>query len=381
MGSKSNELACLNLAISECFKQQGASKKIGLLLAGDDIKRDDNERPDFLRCYKSSRKTEKDIVIGIEHFRVDHYVKELSNQRVGSSAIVYEKSIKKTSDNWKSQIYESEEIPEGALHDIGNLISQSLELSMQATYNAFIESFKYSLDKHNRSIDHYHSIINNYAGDKEKKFAFLIEIHSDFNKLLFHDKTGIHYGKNVIPLFDELIKILEEVDTQKVDYFILCFGNTIYNENTKVIAVSTANLRKQFKRQHIPIYFYAGHDIHLSKFQTPRLDFESTSEYKKDGDNIVFHVTTKSKDIKENEKLKMVISAYKYIKLIESQKKNFATTALVEKFYQEYNEFLAPFSNMEIEDLTNSLPIIVTKNKDLKTKRFEKVWDTDEKQT
>lgn len=378
MGSKSDELTCLNLAISECTKQKGISKKIGLLLAGQDIDRMDNERPDFLRCYKSIKKNEKDIVIGIEHFRVDHYSIELSNQRVGSTGIVYEKRLKTVVDTWNPHIGESKQIPDGALSDISNLIGQAFALRMQATYNAFIESFKYSLNKHMQSIDYYHSVIDNYAKNKDKRFAFLIEIYSDFNKLLFfHDKNGVHYGENTVPLFDELIRILEKVDSRKVNYLILCFGNTVYNKNPKVIAVPTVNLRNQLEKQHIPVYYYAGDDICLSGFQTPQLDLKSISNYKINGDNIDFGVTIESKDIKEEAKLEMVISAYKYIKAIECKKKNFVTTSLVEMFYQVYDEYCAPFSNMKIEDIINFIPIITTNNKDnieLKFKKFKKDW-------
>lgn len=377
MGSKSDELTCLNLAISECTKQRGISKKIGLLLAGQNIERVDNERPDFLRYCKSNRKKEKDIVIGIEHFRVDHYSIELSQQRVGSSGIVYEKKLKTVFDTWKPHIDESKQIPDGALSDISNLIGQGLALRIQATYNAFIESFKYSLNKHIRSIDYYHSIIDNYAKNKDKKFAFLIEIHSDFCKLFFHDKNGVHYGENTVPLFDELIRILEKVDSRKVNYLILCFGNTVYNKNPKVIAVPTVNLRNQLAKQHIPVYYYAGDDICLSGFQTPRLDLKSTSEYKRNGDNIDFGVTIESKDIKDETKLEMVISAYKYIKAIECQKKNFATTNLVEMFYQVYDEYCAPFANMKVEDIVKFIPIITISNKDnieLKFEKFKKDW-------
>ena len=49
MGNKTNELSCLNLAIEQCLNQKGISKKIGQLLAGEDIDRDSDEAPDFLR--------------------------------------------------------------------------------------------------------------------------------------------------------------------------------------------------------------------------------------------------------------------------------------------------------------------------------------------
>jgi len=95
MGNKADELACLELAIKKCIAQRGITKKIGLLLSGEDVVREDDERPDFLR-YAKPYNCNKGITIGIEHFRVDHFSKELANERVGSTGILYEKNLKKT---------------------------------------------------------------------------------------------------------------------------------------------------------------------------------------------------------------------------------------------------------------------------------------------
>ena len=80
MGNKLSELACLNLAIEQCMKQRGVSKKIGHLLSGNDVVRDDDERPDFLRL-TSINGQQHETLIGIEHFRVDHYSEKKSRQK------------------------------------------------------------------------------------------------------------------------------------------------------------------------------------------------------------------------------------------------------------------------------------------------------------
>ena len=376
MGNKADEIACLGLAIKACLAQHGISKRIGLLLSGEDIQRDSDERPDFLRISKPDG-NHNGVVIGIEHFRVDHFSRELKNNRVGSYGIGYEKNLKNAVDTWQPQISSDQEIPAGALESMGTLIAQLLSQQLQATYNSFISAFSYSLNKHIESIDFYHSQLDRYAGNYEKKLAFLIEIHSDFHKLFFHDKKGIHYGENTIPLFDELVAIMEKIDTRKVHYLILCFGNTVYNDDTKVIAVPTQNLRSHLAKRNIPVYHYAGHDIFLSGFQTPRLDFKATSDYERSGDNIDFHITVASRDIKEEKKLEMVVDMYRYIKQIERRKQDYATTDLVEMFYEVFDEYFSRLKGMSTESIIQLIPLVAATNKDkndLKFLEFEKKW-------
>ena len=47
MGNKADEQACLDFAVKACLAQHGISKRIGLLLSGEDIQRDNDERPEF----------------------------------------------------------------------------------------------------------------------------------------------------------------------------------------------------------------------------------------------------------------------------------------------------------------------------------------------
>lgn len=376
MGNKSDEQACLDFAVKACLGQHGISKRIGLLLSGEDIQRDNDERPDFMRISTTSG-NHGSIVLGIEHFRVDHFSRELTNNRVGSYGIGYEKNLKKSIDTWQPQISSDKEIPAGALKSIGELVAQLLSQQIQATYNSFISAFSYSLNKHIDSIDFYHSQLERYAGNYEKKLAFLIEIHSDFHKLFFHDKRGTHYGEKTIPLFDELVTIMEKIDPRKVHYLILCFGDTVYNDSTEVIAVPTKNLRGHLTKRNIPIYQYAGHDIFLSGFQTPRLDFKATSDYECQGDNIDFCVTVVSRDIKDEKKLEMVVDMYRYIKKIEQKKLNYATTDLVEMFYEVFDEYFSKLNGLSTENIIQLIPLVATANKDkndMKFLEFEKKW-------
>ena len=382
MGNKTNELSCLNLAIEQCLNQKGISKKIGQLLAGEDIDRDSDEAPDFLRYCKPFGNEEKGTVIGIEHFRVDHFSEELKNHKVSSLGYQYERNLKNAVDTWQPKISEDSDIPEGALSTMGELIAQLLAIRIQATYNAFIESFRYSLRKHLRSVERYRSVIKQYANGNSQKLVLLIEIHSDFSKIFFHDKKGIHYQDDTTPLFDEIVKEIEKIDSKQVDYVVLCFGGTVYNEKTKVIAVFLNNFRNQLKKRNIPIYHYAGHDLSLEKFQTPRLDMSAKSEYERNGDNIDFTVTISSRDITYDKQLEMVVVAYQNIKKLEKRGLNYATTDLVEMFYQLYDDYFSKIQPLNTESIIKLIPIITMANKtafDQKFEQFKEKWDIGKK--
>lgn len=369
MDKKSDELKCLNFAIDKCNKQHGMTKQIAQILSGQDIDRDINERPDFVRISQIKEKG-KNVVIGIEHFRVDHFSEKMKKQRVSSLGVQYEKKMNEAYDTWHPKISEDEDLPEGALESISSLVGQLLTYHMQSSYNAFVEAFKYSLSKHLDSVDVYHSVLNKYAGKNEKKLAFLIEIHSDFNRLFYHDKRGIHYNDNTIPLFESIVEMLENIDSRKVHYLILCFGSTVYNDNTKVVAIPTRNLRKQLTKLNIPVYKYAGHDIFFPGFQTPFSEFNAVPTYVRNEDSVDINVAVTLTDINDEKKLEMVVDRYIYVKQIEQTNQNFVTTDLVEMFYEMYDKYLSNAKKLSTENILKLIHLITSMNIKEITERF-----------
>ena len=78
---KETELKCLNTAIQNCLSQKGDSRRIGMLMSDVDVERKSEERPDFIRYLAPTNKNEKGIVVGIEHFMVDHLSKEKQSKK------------------------------------------------------------------------------------------------------------------------------------------------------------------------------------------------------------------------------------------------------------------------------------------------------------
>ena len=81
--SKIEEQKCLDSVIEYCKKQRGLTKKIGLLLSGNEVDREFKECPDFVKY------TPNDTIIGIEHFQVDHFSIEKQDKKIGSYPVLF----------------------------------------------------------------------------------------------------------------------------------------------------------------------------------------------------------------------------------------------------------------------------------------------------
>lgn len=335
MGNKSDELKCLNIAISECLKQHGDSKKIGKMISGAGVSRQLEENPDFVKYSQYSDK--RNILLGIEHFAVDHFSRENNRrQKVTSFGLPHGKKVvndfKAIRDNYKETHFLTDQ-------DIG-VIERNLEnhikLQTESTYNMFINTFKYCLDKHISSVERYYKELNRIDNKTEKAIAFLIEIHSCFNLLSFHDSKGVHSYKETVPLFEEIIELLEPLSSKKVQYVILCFGNIIYNDNNvKVIALRTNNIRSQLKKRRIEVYNYAGYDMFLKGFSPMCKDVNVDINI--DNSNIDF--TIKSQEHDDTTKTEMNIEAAKRAYIFRQNGENYASNEMVDALLKVFEDF------------------------------------------
>ena len=266
---QSKKQACLDFAVKACLEQHGISKRIGLLLSGEDIQRDNDERPDFMRISPPSG-DHGSVVLGIEHFRIDHFSRELTNNRVGSYGIGYEKNLKRSVDTWQPQISSDKEIPAGALKSIGELVAQLLSQQIQATYNSFISAFSYSLNKHIDSIDYYHSQLERYAGNHEKKLGDAYE----YLMTMYASGAGKSGGEFFTPAdVSELLTRLGTVGKTEINkvYDPACGSGSLLLKAEKILGKDA--VRNGFYGQEINITTYNLcrinmflHDVGFDKF-------------------------------------------------------------------------------------------------------------------
>ena len=99
LDKKDAEKSCLEFAAKAAKTQTGESRRILEMLRGEDYRRDDEERPDFVKLYYPKDKCKKPIMIGIEHFRADQLSTQFKYGKIGSTGVRTEKDSQKVLEN------------------------------------------------------------------------------------------------------------------------------------------------------------------------------------------------------------------------------------------------------------------------------------------
>lgn len=91
-----------------------------------------NERPDFIRL--ASSHGSKPHLIGIEHFRVDHFCYRRNNGEIASAQMIYENCLQKLYDKYHEDAVNSSLDFESAMRDIGKLFQKSFSYYSESLY-------------------------------------------------------------------------------------------------------------------------------------------------------------------------------------------------------------------------------------------------------
>lgn len=298
------EVECFQRAVYVALKNRGETKRIMKYLDGENISRKEEERPDIVKLCRSTLRGQKDTIVGIEHFRVDHLSLKKKDKKVASTGIVAEKKFHDIFNTWHDKVIETDNVPDGAVIEVIQGIAEQMERIEKASYHTYIEAFKYSLNQHIKNIDIYRENLLNIAKDKYNiQLALFIEVHMEFNNLYLNDKNGesrISIGQ--FPMFGKIVRMLEErINKKKIDYIIFCLGDTLYSGKIKVIAVKTGNITKNLVNQGVQIYEYAGEDMLLFDFQSTYRDIKVEPQYtfKEDQVDVIFRYSTAMLDEKQ----------------------------------------------------------------------------------
>lgn len=308
------------------------------MLDGEDVYRREEERPDFVRKAPYGFSGGDNVVIGIEHFRVDHFSMQKKNGKVASTGIVHEKNVNLAFD--KCGIEPNEADFDKVNADIIKLADKRVELLQNATYNTFIGSFQYSLDEHLKNIDAYRKNIGKLTHGKIE-IALLIEVHSEFTDLFLNDNSGTRENKTgIMPMFVDVINLLEKIDKRKVNYVVLCLGSMTCGDEIEVRAFWTGDIKKQLAKQKIKLYKYAGDDCLLTGFKSFHSNYSVDLFVDSVAEKVVISCDCPNGPVVDELRLKYILyAAYKAHCAIQSNV-YYATTMPVLLFLAVYDDYI-----------------------------------------
>ena len=278
---KAQELRCLQIAIEARKQQKGESRKILALLDGEDVYRTHEERPDFVRRISPQKEGAKGVLLGIEHFRVDHLaIKKHSKKgkkaqflRIASVAPVLNKKKRATYEKWNNCLDENgilpEEFFEDAAKDLFDLAGEHMQKVTGTNYRSLLASLQQNLETHVKSIPTYQENLRKIAQQGEKiQIALLIDLYAEFFSLMKFDSRGIRACKiGEVPLFQEVIALIERIiDKSAVDYVILCLNSSITERASKVYAFRAGDIERQIQKRNLKLYKYLAMDSLFEPF-------------------------------------------------------------------------------------------------------------------
>lgn len=365
MGSKQIEQACLKTLFD--LEKQSRGKVRGFINKLSQMECIDFERPDFI-----FKDTEGNY-IGLEHFMVDHLSQLNSNGKVASNGVLPRKKISDFIPEWTGDNAPGDKQMISVLREIGKLGSDYLTPSFATVYGNYIAAFHYSLTNHVKNIDVYRNNIKKKFKVKNDKIkiGLLIEVYAEFNNLYLIDNRGTHKNnKDFIPMFEEIVKLLETIPTKDIDFMILLMGQK------KVYMVRPNHIRSDMQRQKIKIYEYASEDYAMPSF-TPMLKdlkIDSTIEAKNDSFNLNLKFSFTRPD--EETILKLVLYAFYRAALAKQNGKNFACSISILRLVEVYLKYVVGWKeHVDEEGIKFFIPIFRFDSED-KLKQEEKEFNT-----
>lgn len=381
MEKKNIEKDCIDKALTHSKLQHGKSKSIINLLNGIDVERKDNERPDFIK--EVTDINGEQIILGIEHFQVDGVCIKKKNGKYAGTTQKRLKDIKAFSDKYKDQVrnndFSSEEISNCATNKMFDIVNKNAEFLLNATYKDFVEMFKEKLTSHAKSIDVYYDTINKHcAGLKKSKLMFLIDVVGNFSGLFLNSNNKINrITIDEVPLFSDIVNLLDTIVGGKIDYIVLCLGN---KNKTKVIALEAKNIFDELKKQNIKIYKYLCYD-NLYPFMTQLKCSYEIVEMNKEKVGVSFECTGNQL---YTEAFEFLCDYYYYFCYQARRKKEcFVTNIVIQSRLDVFSKYLSGWIIFVEGKEKLYRPIFDIKNDEILTQEiaaFEKLWGINDEQ-
>lgn len=369
---KNIEKDCIDKALKYSKSQHGKSKRIINMLNGI-VK--DSERPDFIA--ETTDINGEQIILGIEHFQIDGVCIKKKNGKYAGTEQKRLKDTKTVFDKYKNQVgdnnYLSEETFNCATNEILKIVNKAVEYSFNATYNDFVKMFEEKLTSHAKSIDVYYDTINKHCdGLKNSKLMFLIDVVGNFNGLFLNSNNKVNQITiDEIPLFSDIVNLLNTIVGNKIDYIVLCLGN---GDKTKVIALDAKNILGELKKQNIKVYEYFCYDYLLPFMLQSRCSYE-IAEMNKEEVKVNFECTGKQL----NTETLIILCYYCYYFCYQARRKKecFVTNNVIQLLLDVFSKYLRNWKVYIEGNAKLYYPIFDIKNTEILKQditAFEKLW-------
>lgn len=290
MGKKEEERECFEKALDLGMRQKGETKRIMKRLEGVELPREKPERPDFVKVINPTRRGDKDTLVGIEHFCVDHLAEPMrkdDGKTTNSLGSKERSKMRATYEEGHKALMETGELPEEALDGVVSIASGLLAATKKSSYYSFLHSFECALNKHLRKTNEYKRELMVLANEGQRiEMAFLIEIHTDFSNMFLRNHKGVRKcPSGFMPMFEDVVNLLERT-SNRVDHIVLLMGATAHGKETSALALNARNIRGSLAKQKVDIYEYVGEDRFLPEMWAVPREVKVTPSYTTDETNL-----------------------------------------------------------------------------------------------
>lgn len=337
MANKQTEQECLDRAIDYLKAQTGIAKYIGQLMSGQEIARESQERPDFVR-YSS---LEPNHIVGVEHFMVD-MMSDFSNQKVRSETKKIRSKQDKIFHEWNPVVQATDSVPYEAATELFQLLGKRVETERRSNYRTLLKSFEYSLQKHNKGEkpNEYQKQLKAYGKSTDKRtMIFLIEVRMCFRPLILNNLTEtIRVENGLIPIVDEMIDLLKQINEKQVQYFVLCFESTKTHDRKYYAFRSGSNIEHDLQKQGAAVFQYIGENKWLECENFRDSNLETSVDAAPGGYQVIWKLSYKtvSQEIKEALTMHSVCA----IQFCKSQGIKYIVTPLAQEIENTYGKHI-----------------------------------------
>ena len=341
-----------------------------------------NECPDFIRL--ASSHGSKPRLIGIEHFRVDHFCYRRNNGEIASAQMIYENCLQKLYDKYHEDAVNSSLDFESAMRDIDKLLQKSFSYYSESLYANLIESFTENLKKH---AGHIKTYVQNLSSLSQPHFSselcFLIEIHCKFNLLFLSDERGFSkLADDISPLFSDYIRVINSsIYNTPVKHVILFLYNDTNRSKSKVYVFKTNSINYDLKMQSIRTYEYLGEDYLINKFNPIRKNTKLCPVYDFKDDRCTVSYSYSCDSISPESRMELQFSACHQALICKKKNVNFVTTLSVQFLLECFSDHICGWEKIDAQNSWRIYPVFTPfyiNELENRSKLFDRKWNIGE---